>query len=109
MIRMLWSKNDDKCVSCGCQPSEERFCDLVGIDLGSVAIIICNSCALDLVKHLIENYYGIWGQALMNADSVEAEREACAAIVDDFAERVPSRTNEKRYRRIATYIRSRGD
>lgn len=68
-----------KCVCC---KKPWAYNDLVGLFLGSELIVLCNSHALELVKLLIDRFYPVWGKALLDADTAEAEREACAVTCE---------------------------
>lgn len=75
------------CTACKAKPTEDHFCDLVTISVDGRAFTICHDCAHELIGRLIGRYYPLWGQAVMNADAVDAENEACARIADAEAER----------------------
>lgn len=45
----------DSCTNCGGQS------DLVGLQVNTERLILCNSCALALVELLLDRYYPIWG------------------------------------------------
>ena len=80
MIKKFIPSDTAKCRLCT-HPYEVP--DLIGIWLNGEPLVICAPHALELVELLIDRYYPVWGQALMNADAVEAEREACAVVLDE--------------------------
>ena len=87
MIKKSIPEIYDKCTSCKARPSEERFCDIVGLMIGTGGPLIhlCHGCALELVKLLLGRFYALWGPGpLMEfmASEVDVEREACAEIVE---------------------------
>ena len=59
-MRKFIPPETSKCIFCG-GPHPGKFRDLVGIWVGFVRIAICHSCALDLVRLLLDRFYPIWG------------------------------------------------
>lgn len=65
---------DSKCFLCAQEGREPEYIDLVGLEIGTHRIVICNSHALDLVNLLLDRFYPVWGDGPL-FDKVRAEQE----------------------------------
>ena len=49
-----------RCTACG-GPEEGKYRDMVGLWIRKDSLVLCNSCAYDLVRILLDRFYPIWG------------------------------------------------